>query len=834
MSGGARRKRPGGRLGSTKSGLEWVGGRVPSPFYITEGTPYRPEMILWLEMPDFIAVSFHLCKPSEPPGSFGESLLEAINAPLAGPPRCPDTIRVASPQLAKEVRRILPDVGVVQAPTPEVQRALELMSKTASQDRNAGGEGEDPSYFEAGRVGGEAVEALFRAAEVLYHVAPWKVATDDQILRVDIPKYNVEGACLSIIGNLGQSFGLILFPSLQGYERFSDAADEKRLPGAPIDLGSATLALTFEAGSDLPPSMHREALEHGWPVAGARAYPLVENRDPDAIVRPLTERDVRIVSACALSLASFFAKHRKIFKRDAYGEPICESYFDDDDLEVRFTLPHEAWSMFEVNAPPRSSGAGVRGSGSASVSRSSRKPVGRNDPCPCGSGKKYKHCCLRREETGSNREREATTTASTPAAWHELDHALARRMARYARDRFGPEWMSVAASALGNSKQLEGLLADWALHHQPLDGKPISQRFLEEEIRRLSHDEVAWLVAQRVSWLSVWEVVAVEPGRGLTLKDLLTDQTRQVVETSASQTMVKRDAMLARVVDYQGASVLCGVHGRSLPPRDAAMVVERARRRLRRKTSIPVERMREEAIGRYLIDQWEEAVEEAEIRASVLPTLQNTDGESLLLTTDHFGFDVSDQEKIVQRLAAIEGVEAPSETDGPDAPYVFSKPGKLAGGDGGQTIIATAKISGGTLRIETNSLERANSVRAVLESSLGALIRHRAREHTDPIASMRTRKGQDGGSSRERPMPSLPPGETGRIIQDWKEGHYSSWVDEPLPALGGESPRRTARTKSGREMLSVLLKEMENGEARQPEGQRFDFSRIRRLLGLEE
>ncbi|MEM9290067.1 MAG: SEC-C metal-binding domain-containing protein [Acidobacteriota bacterium] len=22
------------------------------------------------------------------------------------------------------------------------------------------------------------------------------------------------------------------------------------------------------------------------------------------------------------------------------------------------------------------------------------KAIGRNDPCPCGSGKKYKHCCL--------------------------------------------------------------------------------------------------------------------------------------------------------------------------------------------------------------------------------------------------------------------------------------------------------------------------------------------------------------------------------------------------------------------------------------------------------
>ncbi len=27
--------------------------------------------------------------------------------------------------------------------------------------------------------------------------------------------------------------------------------------------------------------------------------------------------------------------------------------------------------------------------------KSSTPKVGRNDPCPCGSGKKYKHCCLK-------------------------------------------------------------------------------------------------------------------------------------------------------------------------------------------------------------------------------------------------------------------------------------------------------------------------------------------------------------------------------------------------------------------------------------------------------
>lgn len=26
--------------------------------------------------------------------------------------------------------------------------------------------------------------------------------------------------------------------------------------------------------------------------------------------------------------------------------------------------------------------------------------IGRNDPCPCGSGRKYKQCCLARDEQG--------------------------------------------------------------------------------------------------------------------------------------------------------------------------------------------------------------------------------------------------------------------------------------------------------------------------------------------------------------------------------------------------------------------------------------------------
>ena len=33
------------------------------------------------------------------------------------------------------------------------------------------------------------------------------------------------------------------------------------------------------------------------------------------------------------------------------------------------------------------------GDGSVSATVVKKNKVGRNDPCPCGSGKKYKHCC---------------------------------------------------------------------------------------------------------------------------------------------------------------------------------------------------------------------------------------------------------------------------------------------------------------------------------------------------------------------------------------------------------------------------------------------------------
>lgn len=45
--------------------------------------------------------------------------------------------------------------------------------------------------------------------------------------------------------------------------------------------------------------------------------------------------------------------------------------------------------------------------------------VARNHPCPCGSGRKYKLCCLGRQEAEQRAAREAQLQARRTAEWHK-------------------------------------------------------------------------------------------------------------------------------------------------------------------------------------------------------------------------------------------------------------------------------------------------------------------------------------------------------------------------------------------------------------------------------
>ena len=127
---------------------------------------------------------------------------------------------------------MLPGIEVVVAPTPELDAVVAQMVASIP----AGG-GDGPSYLERGRIAPQTVEALFRASEALFRTAPWNELQDSQAFRLDIPALGVEGACVSVIGALGESLGLVIFPSHLAMERFLTSVESSRGKGCPVGHG---------------------------------------------------------------------------------------------------------------------------------------------------------------------------------------------------------------------------------------------------------------------------------------------------------------------------------------------------------------------------------------------------------------------------------------------------------------------------------------------------------------------------------------------------------------------------------------------------------------------
>ena len=79
--------------------------------------------------------------------------------------------------------------------------------------------------------------------------------------------------------------------------------------------------------------------------------------------------------------------------------------------------------------------------------------IGRNDPCPCSSGKKYKKCCLPAEQARAAEQRKAAEPPNPPDVVQALAHWLA------VDDDDGLDALSNSAVDLANAGRFDDALA---------------------------------------------------------------------------------------------------------------------------------------------------------------------------------------------------------------------------------------------------------------------------------------------------------------------------------------------------------------------------------------
>ncbi len=452
---------------------------------------------------------------------------------------------------------------------------------------------------------------------------------------------------------------------------------------------------------------------------------------------------------------------------------------------------------------------------------------GRNEPCPCGSGQKYKRCCAGEDAVA------ARPMAAPGAHLHERDEALVQQLVRYASGRFGWDWLREAAEAffeqpgfLPEYPQTQ-LFMPWAVHHWEVEGRPVREWFLEEKGTVLSEAERRWLLSQRPVVVTVWEVLEVRKGVGLRVKDLLGGEEHFVYEVRGSQQLRPRHAVLGRVVEHEGLAVFCGIDPQPLPPLDADEVVRVARKLLgvRGNRLVPREMLASEDTSLGLVLLWHEAAERLKAKAEQGPRLTNTDGEPLVFVVDRYALAPEVRSRVLEALGTLEGLEV--EEDGEVFRCTFLKEGNAMHASWENTIIGSAEVGSDSLRLEANSVERADALCRRVEAACDGLVRHRSREKTEPSKMNGGRTGQ--------PLSSRPPHspEAQEALREFKARHYAAWLDSKLPALKGKSPRQAVRTQAGRHQVDVLLKQLESLEADLPVEERMDVSGLRRELGLE-
>ncbi len=130
--------------------------------------------------------------------------------------------------------------------------------------------------------------------------------------------------------------------------------------------------------------------------------------------------------------------------------------------------------------------------------------------------------------------------------------------------------------------------------------------------------------------------------------------------------------------------------------------------------------------------------------------------------------------------------------------------------DDGAIVLGNVELTAKAVTLSVNSEARAARGRALLEPVLARLVRAPLVERQTVEQMMALSRDR---SSAQDALP-LPPDEERRIIHQGLTDHYLRTLDEPIPSLCNQSPRKAAKTGKGREKV-IWLKMLENHSAQQ-------------------
>ncbi len=375
--------------------------------------------------------------------------------------------------------------------------------------------------------------------------------------------------------------------------------------------------------------------------------------------------------------------------------------------------------------------------------------VGRNQPCPCGSGRKYKVCHLPRQT------RQLADRAAL--AYTRLGLWMQRSANRPIVDEY--------AAVIDEEIHEGGLLAtNLAL----FDGSRIGA-YLDERAGMLPDDERDLMSGWVAAPMAAYEVTAIERGDTVTLRPLLGGDEISVRERGVVSQLRRLDLLVGVVLDD-------GERPRIIAPM----------------TQVPRSR-RAELVGVFANYSPELLV--AFFRPQPPPRLTNRDGHEMV-------FGRADYEVPAAGLAWTRLAESLEEFDRNRLDWLNEI-------DGDRVLAGSVSRNGRVWTVEANSIERLRGLQEiVLAAAPGAKL---VSESTEParLPGPESRPARTI-TSGALPDAATDP-EVRAAVEEHLRQYQQRWLDMSIPALGGRTPRQAAAEGgTTRAELAALLDDFEH------------------------
>lgn len=486
--------------------------------------------------------------------------------------------------------------------------------------------------------------------------------------------------------------------------------------------------------------------------------------------------------------------------------------------------------------------------------------TGRNEPCPCGSGKKYKKCCIIEQQSNAlvadfswRKLRQTEGIVIDKHLVPYLTKQLPANVIKIALEDFFPEELpeKMDKDLLFNALFIPWLLFNW-IPYNDFDSqnfaadKTIAQNYINNYQNRLTSFEQRFIAQMNTTYYSFYSILDVKQEESLLVKDIMLGAVYTIKERQGTRYLRNGDIVFSRVLTLDNQSVFIGMAPYNISPQYHNNIIDFRQWLIACNDDKPLNaNLLREEFDEELINFFFEIMAIAFNQPE--PTLLNTDDEPIQFSKSYFKLTINPIDALNKLLPLTLSNDADDflsdsekNKDGTIKRIEFPwlKQGNKKHKEWDNTVMGHITLEQNRLILETNSDERLAKGKKLVTKYLGdaacfqKTLIESAAQKLQSAKKLQSEKKLTNSTPIEPQLLEAP--EVQAQLKEMAKAHWDNWFNEPIPMLGNKTPRQAAKTKAGQEKLEALLVYYDRADQNRAQNNLFkvDTNYLRKELGL--